>query len=186
MELKEIIGLVIFGGIVTFFVYAVFQSKTVPCPSCGFKMLHIKGSYAKCPNCKAYSQYNEGGPAPVPQDMVAGGPVFELALFPGCKFPDVCCFCGGNATDVAVGPQQLYGYSTGAMLTQGVFHAIVPYCDRCSDGTEVVKEKKSGNKMDSYYWNARHRVIIATNLGMKVCSYRFYREFLRINRIGSA
>ena len=158
-------------------------AKKLECPACDLYILGARpseGEAVLCGSCRAWGLYKAGKLERVPDDHVAGAPMFcaELPL-EGLRWPQSCTVCSAPATRaVPVKLSYTQDASFAADLatraaTLGMFKAVnehtvsldIPHCAQHGDGAELTMP----------YERAQ------SNFGVAFRSYPYFREFVQLN-----
>ncbi len=158
-------------------------AKRLECPACDLYILGARpseGEAVLCGSCRAWGLYKGGKLERVPDDFVAGAPMFcaELPL-EGLRWPASCTACTAPATrTVPVRLTYTQDASFAADLatraaTLGMFKAVnettvsleIPHCAQHADGAKLVMP-----------WEKAQ-----SNFGVAFRSYPCFREFVQLN-----
>lgn len=158
---------------------------TAACPLCnkGFQ-LGLGIEHNRCPWCFAYSERDRTIErlSEVEEGRMEAKPTFLFPLPKTYRFPQICCVCGRSAsgsrtTHATYNLQQEWLPAK----THVEYSLDLPYCElhahsaeADAPGMETALDSRS-KKADGV---STYQVP-----GLKVSSYRFYREFLRLNGI---
>lgn len=161
-----------------FLLVALVGSGSAPCPNCGTALSHTVAGFIRCPACGEYAEIRQGRAWELEEDRVAPEPTFAVPLPEQGRMPGLCCACGAPATHHE--PISIQLLETGPLSMVGqekVFSVDVPHCDRHTGGAILTREAPAQTMAENY---TEGSYPVATMLQVK--SYRFYREFLLLNR----
>jgi hypothetical protein len=158
---KAVIGAVVFAlfGLVGLWTAATL-CFTGDCPTCGAPQKRVGGLH-RCNRCLAYGEAVNKEYCEIERDRVARSPVFDIPLPEQWSLPDLCCACGARATRF---------YNLRIIRKEFAFDLGAPHCELHSGGADLATEHSR---------EKRKEIPI-----LKVASYAFYREFLKINGMG--
>ncbi len=140
---------------------AIANSYTGACPTCGAVQKAVGGMH-RCGNCLAYGEIVERQYRQMQPDCVLNAPLFAALIPEPCYMPKLCTGCGMTSTR----SERLR-----IIRTEFAFDLEVPFCDLHRGTAELGSEIAEGRK---------HPNIPV----LRVASYRFYREFLKLNGRG--
>jgi hypothetical protein len=139
---------------------AATHSYTGDCPACGTRQKRLGGLH-RCNHCPAYGEVVKGEYREIETDRICNAPVFAARIPEPCQMPGLCSGCGLPAARLA---------RLRIIRKEFALDLDVPHCDLHPAGADLATERagnKSGNEVPV----------------LKVASYRFYREFLKQNKI---
>jgi hypothetical protein len=159
-----------------------YGEATATCPLCDKTLqLAALGKHNRCPWCFAYSERDRTIErlSEVEEGRIEAKPTFLFPLQKTYRFPQICCVCGRSASGSAVTHAT---YNLKLEWLPGKKHLEysldLPYCELHAHSKEIDVE----TALDSRPKKADEKVWKSVP-GLKVSSYRFYREFLRLNGI---
>jgi hypothetical protein len=164
---------------------------TAACPLCD-KTFQISSlsKHSRCPWCFGYSERNKEQLLAVEDGHAEAKPAFLLPLLKTYRFPQICCACGQSATGSRTAHTS---YNLRSELLPTVKHIKcsldIPYCEvhgKSNEAADTVDSSLLGPGLAAaldYRSKKAGAVSLYPVPGLKVSSYRFYREFLRLNGI---
>jgi hypothetical protein len=171
--------------------YAAFRgSFEAACPICGQPIDELsEGHPQRCPNCFGYSVLSQGQFCQLDPTTVKYGP-FSIPLPPNPKMPQLCCGCASPATKKKHVTQTEVNLASFAALPAPwnvrAYNLDVPVCD-AHDPIVILRAEGTKNSIGLRRIGIFDHEPTALNPGlftaMQVPSYRFYWEFIRLNRM---
>lgn len=140
----------------------VKMSYVGDCPACGTPQKGL-GDLHRCDNCLIYGDVVDGRYCELEPDRILKKPLLSARVSQQSQMPKLCSACGLSAS----GTQRLK-----IIRIEFAFDLDVPHCElHPAGGADLTTAgpKKKG----------RAEIPV-----LKVASYRFYREFLKLNNMG--
>jgi len=158
---NRVITLVIFLLLALLGVWAaVSSSYTGDCPVCGAVQKRLGGLH-RCDHCLAYGEVVKKEYREIESDRVLKTPMFAAPVPETCSMPKLCSRCGLPAARFE---------KLRIIRKEFAFDLDVPHCELHTGGADLATERvrgKGGTEIPV----------------LKVASYRFYREFLKQNKL---
>lgn len=165
---------VLFATLAIIFVgVAIWGSGTASCPNCGARLTGLMTSAdERCNHCGRYVEVRQRRAWEIDPERVDANRPFAVPLGESFRMPELCAACGRPATKFETVSMETRESSSAISLTVGVFQnsIAVPHCDSHSGGGRLDREGVQGTTSP---------MTLVTVLRVK--SYRFYLEFLRMN-----
>lgn len=158
---------------------AFFQSGEAPCPICGEIIQEISSWGAECPHCLHYFNVKEKRLREIDSSSSSSIPIYGIPLPHGeCNMPSLCCACGQPAKRTVLVTMET-PIGSGTVTTKVARFSIdMPHCDEHDAGASIgsVSRRRAKNDPNASFANEDESF-----LAIKVKSYAFYLNFMRLN-----
>ena len=170
-----------------------FGNATGTCPLCDKVFnLGVMDKHHRCPYCFGYSESDKRIEqlSAVEEGRTEAKPTFLVPLPKAYRLPRICCVCGRPASGSRTVHARYNLRSEILPVSKHIEYSLdIPYCEDHAQDTEAASAFNStllGPGVETAL-DARSKKADGASVyqvpGLKVSSYRFYREFLLLNGI---
>ena len=167
---------------IVFLAFAAWGSGTASCPNCGTRLTRLMAfAVERCSQCGRYVEVRRRRAWEIDPDRVDASQRFAIPLGESFRMPDLCAACGLPATRFENASMETRESPSSVSLTEGVFQSsvAVPHCEHHSGGGRLDREQVLRPISSDVLLGTQPPATLITVLRVK--SYRFYLEFLRMN-----